>query len=181
VRKPPGVAAWIHAERVGSTQDLARELAEDGAPAWTLVTADEQRKGRGRLDRKWASRKGGLYMTLLLRPRVAPERLAAFGLRAAEAVARAVSALGLPARVDPPNDVIVESGGVPYKVAGILPEAASRGTRLEWLLLGVGLNVNNALPGSLARAASLKSLLGRGFELEAVRSRVLTELRKEFK
>jgi BirA family biotin operon repressor/biotin-[acetyl-CoA-carboxylase] ligase len=177
----PGVAAHLHAARLASTQDTARALAEAGAPSGTLVSADRQTKGRGRMERKWASGPGGLYFTLLLRPRIEPKRLAAWSLRAASAIARAVTTLGLPARVEPPNDVYVEVGGVPFKVAGVLAEAASKGRRLEWLLLGVGVNANNRLPPELARAASLKSLLGGKVDLEALRRKVLAELAKEFR
>lgn len=177
----PGVALWLHADRLGSTQDEARRLAEEGAPSGTLVTAASQTRGRGRLRRRWASGAGGLYLTLLLRPRIPPARLAVWSLRAAAGVARAVSRLGLPARVEAPNDVLVESGGIPYKVAGVLPEAASRGSRIEWLLLGIGVNANNAPPKDLPRASSLKALLGRGVDLASLRRSVLAELAKEFR
>lgn len=167
--------------RAGSTQDEARRLAETGAPAWTCVTAESQSRGRGRLGRHWESRRGGLYLTVVLRPRLKPARLGTVGLRAARAVSRAVESFGPRTRVKPPNDVLAAASGSEdfRKIAGILAESSSRGEKVEWLLLGIGLNVNNPLPARLKSATNLRRVLGKPGGLEAVRRRVLRELKRE--
>ena len=72
----PGVGRLIHFESVDSTQTVARELAEQDFPDRSLILADRQGGGRGRGDHRWASDKGGIYFTWLLRPRVAPSKVA---------------------------------------------------------------------------------------------------------
>ncbi len=78
---------------VDSTQTEARRLAAAGAPDGTLVWADRQTAGRGRMDRRWKSAAGGLYVSWLLRPKFAPERLAELSLAVGEALAEALRAL----------------------------------------------------------------------------------------
>lgn len=125
-------------ERTPSTMDVAHALAADGAPAGTLVLADEQTAGRGRSGRTWRSAPGsGIWMTLLERPNdaagvgVLSLRL---GLRAAPVLDRFSP---MPVRLKWPNDVI--AGG--RKLAGILVESRWRGEQVDWIAIGVGLNV----------------------------------------
>jgi BirA family biotin operon repressor/biotin-[acetyl-CoA-carboxylase] ligase len=130
-----------HYERVGSTNDEARRLAQEGAPSGTVVHADEQTAGRGRLSRRWVSPPGNLYLSVLLRLDLPAARLAELSFLAALAVADAVDAL-LPrqvrARLKWPNDVLVNDG----KVAGVLLEQAEAAT-----ILGIGINVVHAPEG----------------------------------
>lgn len=119
--------------RVGSTQDLARELALAGAAAGTLVTAEAQEAGRGRRGREWLSPAGGLYFSLLLRPEWPLAALPLVSLAAAAALARATGVGGLKW----PNDLLAPDG---RKLAGILTEAELVGEEVRYLVLGVGLN-----------------------------------------
>ena len=97
-------------KKLPSTQDLARKLAEDGAPPWTIVLAREQTKGRGRMERRWFSGPGGLYFSIVLRPKIAPESLAKLSPAVGEACARALCrATGLETTVKPPNDVLARA------------------------------------------------------------------------
>lgn len=172
----PGVTQLLRLAKTDSTQAVARFLAEQGAPHGTLVWADRQSAGRGRLKRRWSSGPGGLYVSLVLRPDIAPARLAALSVAAAAAAARAIAGVtGLRTAVKPPNDVYAESPRGPRKVCGILAEASGGARHVDWVVLGVGVNVNNALPG-LPRAASLKGLTGRRWNLETILSRLLREL-----
>ncbi len=127
-----------HHEKVGSTNDEARRLAEQGAPHGTVVHADEQIAGRGRLARAWYSPPGNLYLSILLRLDMALARLPELSLLTAVAVADTVDAL-LPPRTRAalkwPNDVLVDGG----KIAGILVEHVHDAT-----IIGVGLNVLHA-------------------------------------
>ncbi|MCB0274559.1 MAG: biotin--[acetyl-CoA-carboxylase] ligase [Calditrichaeota bacterium] len=132
---------FVFAKSLGSTNDRARELAENGAPAWTVVCADEQTAGRGRLGRHWQSLTGyGLWMSVVLRPEADRFRPGLLVLSLALAVARAIETLGgenLPVRLKWPNDVWVGS----RKLAGILMESQFSGSRPVFLIVGIGVNM----------------------------------------
>lgn len=141
---------------VGSTQDVARERATDGARSGTLIVAEHQTRGRGRLGRDWDDdvRAGAsLAATLLLEPTVPPPLLPhALGLAVLDAVA---PWLGSSAGLKWPNDVVVRVGGPPRKVAGLLVEREDRvgpdGRTV--LLAGIGVNVDRRhLPAAPDRA-----------------------------
>jgi BirA family biotin operon repressor/biotin-[acetyl-CoA-carboxylase] ligase len=128
-------------EQIDSTNEEAKRLAAAGAPAGTLVWAGEQRAGRGRRGRGWASPPGNLYASLLLRPACPPARACQLNFVAAVALVEAVSALlpaGAAVKLKWPNDVLV--GGA--KASGILLEASAALDRsIDWLVIGVGVNV----------------------------------------
>jgi BirA family biotin operon repressor/biotin-[acetyl-CoA-carboxylase] ligase len=135
-----------HHETLASTSDRLKELAREGAPAWTVVTADEQTAGRGRQGRAWASPRGGLYLSVLVRPASGWATL--LPLAAGVAVAEALETYGLGVRLKWPNDVLLEGG----KVAGILAEASSTASALDWVVLGIGVNLDAAaLPEGVLR------------------------------
>lgn len=156
-----------------STNDEAKRLARDGAPAGTVVVAAEQTAGRGTRGRAWHSPPGlGLYLSIVLRPPI-PD-LAGLPLRAAWAVRDAVrAATGVAAEVEPPNDLVL--GG--RKLGGILCESAFEGGRLEFAVVGIGLNLDHGpgdFPPALAETAvSLRMISGRRFDpaplIEAIR------------
>jgi BirA family biotin operon repressor/biotin-[acetyl-CoA-carboxylase] ligase len=155
----PGVSQLLRLDTTDSTQTVARFLAEQGAAHGTLVWAGRQTAGRGRLSRRWDSGPGGLYVSLILRPNFKPETLARLSLAAAGAAAEALADCGIKAAVKPPNDVIGSRGGRTGKICGILAEASGNSRRVDWLVLGVGINISNA---PRARGAcSLKSLGAR--------------------
>src|SRR5580693_2293306 len=133
---------WHH-HRIGSTNDEARRLANEGAPHCTVVHADEQTAGRGRLAHTWFSPPGNLYLSILLRTGQPASRAAELSFVAALAVAETVEAL-LPRQIRAmlkwPNDVLVNGA----KIAGILLEQVDDAT-----VLGIGLNVLEA-PSNLA-------------------------------
>ena len=135
---------------VSSTMDVAHALAAEGAPAGTLVVAEEQRSGRGRNGRSWRSAPGtGLWMTLIERPRSADgiDVLSLrVGLRLAPVLERWTSA---PIRLKWPNDLHVGT----RKLAGVLIEARWRGDRPDWVAIGVGVNLS--VPSDLPDATSL--------------------------
>jgi BirA family biotin operon repressor/biotin-[acetyl-CoA-carboxylase] ligase len=127
-------------ESVGSTNDEAARLADDGAPEGTVVWAREQTGGRGRRGRTWASPQGNLYTSTILRPDCPAARAAELGFVAALAVADIVPA-GRTVRMKWPNDVLVDGG----KVAGILLESAIAQTGVvQHVVAGIGINVRFA-------------------------------------
>ena len=149
---------------IGSTNDRAQALLEQGAPDGALVVAEAQTSGRGRLGRKWVTTPGAaLAFSLALRPTPSEqERLAFFAPLAGLAVCHAlVEDYGLAAKVKWPNDVLLET----RKACGVLVEAAWLGSRLHGVVLGIGVNV---APGSvppddavLFPAISVEQALGR--------------------
>ena len=133
-----------------STQDVAHRLAAEGAPSGTLVVADQQTRGRGRNGARWHSSPGaGLWLTLVERPNDASVT-EVLSIRVGIRVARALDRFAAePIRLKWPNDLYVGDG----KLAGILVEARWRDQRLEWVAIGIGLNVTH--PADLAGAAGL--------------------------
>lgn len=134
-----------------STLDTAHALAAAGAPAGTLVLADEQTAGRGRGGRRWSSRAGaGIWLTLIERP-VDAAALDVLSLRLGLHAARALDPFTAdPVRLKWPNDLFAGEG----KLAGILVEARWQATTPEWVAIGFGLNV--LPPDDVATAASLE-------------------------
>jgi len=138
-RLPP-VFQLIALDRVSSTMDEARRLAEEGAEEGTLVWGREQTGGRGRLGRQWVSPRGNLYLSLVLRPEVPLGEAAQFGFVAALAIGEAIGSVAPPVDVTYkwPNDVLVNG----RKVSGVLLEAASRPDgALDFIVLGCGINL----------------------------------------
>jgi BirA family biotin operon repressor/biotin-[acetyl-CoA-carboxylase] ligase len=148
-----------HDETTVSTQETAKAAARSGAPEGALFAADRQTEGRGRLGRRWESPAGGLWYSLLLRPPLAPAAVPGLALAAALDWARLLREdHGLDARVKWPNDIWLGE----RKLAGILTEMSSETDRVHWVVLGVGLNVNNAPPAGVTPAAvSLRAAAGR--------------------
>ena len=170
-------------EQSGSTNDDARAAADAGAPDGHVVIADAQRAGRGASGRSWSSPPGtDLYVSILARLDVAPQRIAPLTLAIGAAVARAVESFleraptQSPVEIKWPNDVLV--GGA--KCAGILVESASVGARLERAVIGIGLNINRArFEGDLAvTATSMRIAAGHRFDRIAVLAALLLEVER---
>jgi BirA family biotin operon repressor/biotin-[acetyl-CoA-carboxylase] ligase len=131
--------AILRYDSLPSTNDLARELAEQGAPEGCAVLAREQTRGRGRQGRVWASPVGeGLYLSVILRPTVEPFRAPLITLAAAVAVAETLAVdYALAVDIKWPNDIHARG----RKVCGILVESAIEKNRLSYAVLGVGVNL----------------------------------------
>jgi BirA family biotin operon repressor/biotin-[acetyl-CoA-carboxylase] ligase len=136
------VTQVVHFPVLGSTQDEAKSRATRGAGEGTLVIADRQTAGRGRMGRSWVSPVGGLWFSLVLRPVVPPDRVPALTLVAALDWVDLFRSLGVPAGVKWPNDVWADG----KKIAGILTEMSAETDRIHWVAMGVGVNVHNRPP-----------------------------------
>ncbi len=125
-------------ETIGSTNDRAKELARKGAPKGTLVLAEQQTGGKGRLGRKWETPAGSaIAMSLILRPEINPEKAAILTLVAALAQARAIRAVtGLTPQIKWPNDLVLSG----KKVCGILTEMSAVPGGTEFVVVGIGVN-----------------------------------------
>lgn len=163
--------------RVGSTQDEAFKLAQKGAPEGTVVLAEEQSGGRGRVGRSFFSPKGGLWFSFILRPPLQPQVCLPVSLMAGVAVSEAVRAVtGLPAVLKWPNDVLI--GG--KKVAGILAEIVAETDAVRFVVCGIGVNANisaGKFPAELRPiATSLRIESGREVSLLELLCRILERL-----
>jgi len=124
---------------VTSTNDVAKELATRGAEEGTIVIAEAQTCGRGRLGRSWLSPKGGLWFSVILRPQVEATDVFKITFLTAVAVAKTIRRMfKLNAEIEWPNDILVHG----KKVCGILTETSVRGETLDSVIVGVGINAN---------------------------------------
>jgi BirA family biotin operon repressor/biotin-[acetyl-CoA-carboxylase] ligase len=122
-----------------STNQQAKLLAAQGAPEGTVVAAESQTKGRGRRGRTWLSPAGqGICLSIVLRPPLTPAKAPQITLMAAVAVARTLENAGIRANIKWPNDILVEN----MKIAGILTEISADMDQVDWVIVGLGLNVN---------------------------------------
>ncbi|PLR80463.1 biotin--[acetyl-CoA-carboxylase] ligase [Bacillus canaveralius] len=127
-------------ETVQSTQKIAHSLAFDGAEEGTVILAEEQLSGRGRLDRKWYSPKyTGIWMSVILRPNILPSKAPQLTLLTAVAVVQAIEEMtGLSPQIKWPNDILING----RKVTGILTELQADADRIISIIIGIGINVN---------------------------------------
>lgn len=144
---------------LASTMDLAMQLGMHGAASGTLVLAESQTKGRGRLGRSWLSPKyKGIYLSLILRPKILPGACPVLTLMSAVSICEAVKAvIGLDAQIKWPNDVLINN----KKIAGILTEMNAEVDKVNFVVIGIGLNVNNDKQSLIAQATSLKQEQGQ--------------------
>jgi len=173
----PGISKIVCLDETESTQAVARELALEGTAEKTLVLAETQTGGRGQPGREWESGKGGLYMTLLLKPETGLRFLPDLSVLSGEVVAETITALyGIKTRIKKPNDVYAwhPRRRKWLKISGILTESSSTNSETNWLLLGIGVNLNNAV--KIETGASVKAIKGA----EVSREDFLTEFFKDF-
>jgi BirA family biotin operon repressor/biotin-[acetyl-CoA-carboxylase] ligase len=163
---------------VGSTNDLAKELAGYGTDEGMVVVAETQTVGRGRLDREWVSPVGGLWFSVVLRPKVRAGEAVRLVFVAGLAVAEVLRELyGVRVETKWPNDVLVKG----RKVCGILTEMNTTGEKVNYVIVGVGVNANfdvkKAFPEDLKTVAtSLENELGRKVRLEELFRALLEKL-----
>jgi len=152
-------------QETGSTNQVAMELAAEGAPEGTVVVAEAQTRGKGRFGRTWASPAGlGIYTSIVLRPPIPSDRVPIITLIAGVAVAEAIrEATGLAVSLKWPNDVLIRG----RKAAGILAELDAEAEVVRYVVVGIGINVNQALedfPLELRESASSLKI-GLGHEI----------------
>jgi BirA family biotin operon repressor/biotin-[acetyl-CoA-carboxylase] ligase len=146
----------VYYARIGSSNDEAERLARAGERDGTVIVAEEQTSGKGRIGRVWHSPKGkGVYFSIILRPELPPARVSFLTLCSAISAAEAIqNCSGLRAFVKWPNDVLISG----KKVCGILTELATEADRINYAIVGVGINVNQDASdlAALPTATSLK-------------------------
>jgi BirA family biotin operon repressor/biotin-[acetyl-CoA-carboxylase] ligase len=152
---------FIFQDEVSSTNRLAMGLAGEGAPSGTVVVAEQQSEGRGRMGRLWYSPRGAnLYLSIVLRPKMPPNRVPELALVTAISLRESLQLQfpSVPFRIKWPNDIWVEHG----KLSGILCEMAAELDRVKHVVVGIGINVNTKaddIPPELAgKATSIRML-----------------------
>ncbi len=141
-----------------SSQDIAKEMAYSNAPEWSIVLCEEMFRGRGRLSRIWYAPKGGLWLSIILRPRYI-DRLHFLSIISSLAVAEAINILlGIDVGVKWPNDVIING----RKVCGVLIEGEVEADVIRHIIVGIGVNVNNDIPNDIRDIAiALRDVVGK--------------------
>jgi BirA family biotin operon repressor/biotin-[acetyl-CoA-carboxylase] ligase len=172
----PGLEQRIHHFReISSTMDAARELAKRGARQGTIAIAEVQTRGRGRLSREWLSPEGGIYFTIILRPRISPAYAPRINLMAGIAVAVTIKELyGLKAGLKWPNDVLIAG----KKVCGILAEMDAETDVVNFVNVGIGINANNSVTRFEQMATSLKHALGTEISRKEFLSALVVEIER---
>ncbi|MEM1993932.1 MAG: biotin--[acetyl-CoA-carboxylase] ligase [Nitrososphaerales archaeon] len=164
----------IYLEWATSTQDVVREAALKGMQEGFTVVAERLEHARGRMGRPFYTTKGGLYFSILLRPRLRYSQLSTLPLALGVAVAKSIEEEGLKCALKWPNDCIINS----KKVCGILVESESVGDNLLYAIAGVGLNANiplQQLPEALrSEATTIQHELKRQINLTDMLQRILS-------
>lgn len=153
-------------EALASTMEAATQRALEGSPEGTVILAETQTKGKGRMGRSWFSpRYKGIYCSLIVRPQCLPSQASVLTLLAAVGIVEAVKEYtGLSAKIKWPNDIFL--GG--KKVGGILTELNAEMDRINFAVIGVGLNVNNDKKALASGAVSLKSYMDKADPINRV-------------
>ena len=172
----------VHKESVTSTQRIAHELALDGAKHGTIVIADEQTEGKGRVDRKWHSKKGqGIWLSMILRPNILPYLAPQLTLLTATVLANVIDRqTNVTPQIKWPNDILIDG----RKMAGILTEMQAEQDQVLYVIIGIGMNINQTkddLPEVLSeRATSLQIETGKKWDMIPIIQEILQTVEEKY-
>ena len=138
---------------ISSTNLYAKKLADENAEDGTIVIADVQTSGRGRKNRNWTSDAGGLWFSTVLHPDIPPQQGMLITMTSSIAVAKAIQDMGLSPVIKWPNDLLVND----KKICGILTELDAEMDKINYAIVGIGINTNNMLPKDLKKTATSAS------------------------
>jgi BirA family biotin operon repressor/biotin-[acetyl-CoA-carboxylase] ligase len=162
-----------------STNNTAREIAK-GVPEGTVIIAETQKNGRGRMGTKWQSAPGGIWLSLVLHPSIPLDNLSKITLVAGIAVTNALRGIGVDARIKWPNDVLVNG----KKICGILTEVSAEIGKVDYVVLGIGVNVNVKLSGlkdEIRRnSTSIANETGKPIDRTSFLASLLYELEQQY-
>ncbi|MDR1928642.1 MAG: biotin--[acetyl-CoA-carboxylase] ligase [Endomicrobium sp.] len=145
-------------QKLLSTQNVVKELAKKNVKEGIVVVAEKQINGYGRIGRIWHSNIGGLWFSILLKPQLYHYEAHKFGLLMAIALNTIFEKYKVISQIKWPNDILV----LKKKIAGIITETSIQKKKINWIVMGVGININNNLKKSISNIAiSLKTVLGR--------------------
>ncbi len=182
-KNPLIIGKEIHVfQAIDSTNIKGMELGESGSPEGTIVLTETQTNGKGRLGRKWISPEGNIYLSIILRPKILPSEAPLITLMAAVASASALrNALNIGVNIKWPNDIILDG----KKVGGILTEMNSETDRVNYIVIGIGVNVNMDLsilpPDVRITATTIKEKIGSDIRRAEILSLLIKELDRWYK
>ncbi|MCL2141973.1 MAG: biotin--[acetyl-CoA-carboxylase] ligase [Methanimicrococcus sp.] len=169
----------IYYEEANSSNDIAKKVAQTSEEG-TIVVVEQQTGGRGRLGRQWASPKGGIWFSIILKPRVSLEKTSRLTLTFGLSVVKAIRMLGIDAKIKWPNDVLING----KKVSGILTEVEAEVDAVEFVVIGIGINVNMSLkdiPESLREnSTTLRDETGKTFDRVDFLQKLLYEMEQDY-
>jgi BirA family transcriptional regulator, biotin operon repressor / biotin---[acetyl-CoA-carboxylase] ligase len=146
----------FHFQELETTMDKAKTLAKKNVPHLSVVIAENQTRSRGRLHRKWFSSKGGLWFTIILKPKTPPPLAYIYNFAASLSLAKSLRQLfNIDVYVKWPNDLLLNK----KKLTGLLSEMETRGDMVEFINIGIGINVNNTPEQFEPKAISIKKVL----------------------
>jgi BirA family transcriptional regulator, biotin operon repressor / biotin---[acetyl-CoA-carboxylase] ligase len=167
----------LYYKRLQSTNSTAYQFAQQSASEWTVVVADAQTKGRGRGRNKWKSPKGGLWFSILLRPKLPAPKLPLLQFLGAVTTRQALEEeTGLSAKLKWPNDLVLGHD----KLGGILIESKTLGNTISFAILGIGLNINQLKARLPPGAVSLRLVSGRQQDLRLILRAILEQIRSSY-
>jgi BirA family biotin operon repressor/biotin-[acetyl-CoA-carboxylase] ligase len=143
---------------ISTTMNSAKKMAREGLDDFSVIIAQNQTKGRGRLNREWISNEGGLWFTLILKPDLPPPLAYILNFAASLSLAKCLNSLfRIDAKVKWPNDILIKK----EKLAGLLSEMETEGDMLKFVNIGIGLNVNNDPEQDVPDSVSIKNIIGK--------------------
>lgn len=172
----------FHLFEVTSTNDVARQIASQFVDTdGTVVVAESQTVGRGRVHRPWISPLGGMWFSIILKPNITPSEAVQMTYVAGVAVAKVLRSYGLNAKIKWPNDVLIEG----KKVCGILNEVSATPDTVNYIIVGMGINANvdiEKLPEDVREhATSVQRELGEPVDRVSLLQQVLSQFEEEYK
>jgi len=194
IRKGKKIKKIIHFKKIGSTHEYLKQNPEK-YPDLTIILADIQATGRGQFGKKWHSPSGGLYFSIVLKPKkIKPGDIPLFTFAMALSITDTLEKLtGLKPELKWPNDVVIrekrdegrekreERSEKWKKVAGILTDVSIKKSGIEWVVISAGVNVNNRIPESLCRiAASILGLTGKRCDKKKLLKEIFKNFRKYY-
>lgn len=163
-------------DNINSTNIKAKELAKKGAPDGTIIISEEQNSGTGRFGRNWVSPKGGLWLTIILRPKLPPSEAPKITQIAAAAVYKTLKNFNISSTIKWPNDLLLNG----KKICGILSEMKCDMDQVHYLVLGIGLNINIDKDFFNGELSSICTSLQIEFNKKFNRAEILCELLSNF-
>lgn len=169
-------------DSLDSTNDMAKKMASQGAEEGTIITAERQLKGKGRLGRSWVSDPGaGIWFSVVFRPQIKPYHASRLTFVIAVAVCKALrKSTGLPIMIKWPNDLLLEK----KKICGILTELSAEIDQINYIVAGIGVNVNQGKedfpPEIRDTAGSLAGLSGHTYRRTPILTAILKELEEHY-
>jgi len=144
-------------KNLSSTNEFARKMVQKGAKEGTVIIAEEQTEGRGRKGRKWFSPPGGLWFSIILYPSLPPEKGGLLMMASSVSIVDSLADIGINAGIKWPNDILIGK----KKVCGILMEMEASLNKINFAIVGIGINVYNKLHPSLENASTLQKFINK--------------------